>query len=212
MKHIAIVLGYGIFIKPNDAYQQRYLEPVLNQIINQNPDLIITCGGASHKDYPNLSEAQTIKDLFISLHPELESKIITEDKSLSTPENLGFSASTIATNYPESDTVTIYCDSCRVPKVFYLALSLFLKNKPRDEKEKLEILSQIYLQKLFDFSGPVEINFQNITVIGVPLSDNMSMIAQQITSSMLDMHAFDYPDLHKEFVEFRKKKIWGLKY
>ncbi len=210
MKNIAIVLGYGVFLESDLAYQQKYLEPVLNDILKRNPDLIITCGGCSNKNYPDLSEAQSIRDLFVKLHPELESKIITEANSLSTPENLKFTQDFITKNYPECQTVTIYSDSCRSPKVFYLSLSLFLDAKELSQRDKLIILGNMYMQSNYDFSQAVELNYQNITIVGIPLSDTMSLVSHQITSSMLEMHSFDYPDLHQQIVDSRKKK-WGIK-
>jgi len=208
MKNISIVLGYGIFVKPNPDYQ-KYLESALDDILNCKSDLVITCGGCSNKDRPDLSEADSIRTLFLELHPELKSIITTETKSLSTPENLSQSLQLINRHYPNPETVTVYCDSCRVPKVFYLCLSLFLKNQNLTEKEKLTILSNIYLSKLDDFSKNVELNYQNIKVVGIALSNSMTLISQQIISSMLEMHSFDYPDLHQQFIDWRKKK-WGV--
>jgi hypothetical protein len=37
----------------------------------------------------------------------------------------------------------------------------------------------------------------------------MEMAAHQIASSMLEMHYLDYPDLHQQFIDWRKKK-WGF--
>ncbi|MBP9818157.1 hypothetical protein KBC75_05445 [Candidatus Shapirobacteria bacterium] len=210
MTHIAIVLGYGVYEDSNTAYKTKYLEPVLTDILAKNPDLIITCAGCSNSKFPTLSEAESIKTLFVELQPSIDSKIITETDSLSTPESLEFTSKLINKNYPDCDHVTIYVDSCRVPKALYLSLQLFLTGSKLSEKELLTILGHIYLEKLYDFSQSVELNYQNITVVGTPLSDNMTLVSQQIVSSMLEMHSFNYPELHQEFIDWRKKQ-WGIK-
>lgn len=207
MKKISIVLGYGVFVKPQPEYQQ-YLESVLKDILLRRSDKIIICGGCSNKNHPQLSEAQSINNLYLELHPELKDKIIIEDGSLSTPESLKFSHELISRDYQNPECVTIYCDSCRSPKVFYLALSLFSQNK-FSEKERLMILGQ-NIKEQPDVSQKTLFNFQNLYVVGIPLSDNMTLIANQIMSSMLEMHAFDYPDLHQQFIDWRKKQ-WGVK-
>ncbi|MBI2464906.1 hypothetical protein HYV64_02075 [Candidatus Shapirobacteria bacterium] len=136
--------------------------------------------------------------------------MITENTSLSTPESLDFTAKIISSQHPDCQTITIYVDSCRVPKAFYLCLSLFLNNKNLTEKEKIIILGQLYSEKLYDFSSSIEMNYKNITVVGVPLSDTLALVARQSIASMLEMHAFDYPDLHQQFIDHRKKE-WGIK-
>ncbi len=207
MNNISIILGYGIFVKPMPEYQQ-YLETLLKDIINRQSDLIIICGGCSNKNYPKLSEAVSIRDFFLDLHPELNHQIIIEDKSLSTPQSLENSFDLIEQSHNDFSSINVYCDSCRSPKVLYLALSLL--DKTLTEKDKLEIIGHIYLNNSPDVSQKTFFNYKKLNIVGIPLSNNMSLIAHQIMSSMLEMHSFDYPDFHQQFVDWRKKQ-WGVR-
>lgn len=209
MRNISIILGYGVFIPPNANYQ-KYLEDVLNACLKNQPDLIIVCGGHSSSKYPDFSEAETIRDFYLRIHPELKSKIIIEPNSLSTPENLEFAKNLIIEKYQKIENVIVYCDSCRLPKVFYLSSSQFLNSQNLSEKDRLVILGNIFLSQQPDVSQNISCTYQNLTVVGIPLSDTKELIAYQIMSSMLEMHAFDYPDLHRQFIDWRKKK-WGFK-
>ena len=202
MTNTCIILGYGVFIKPNHDYQ-KYLESSLEDALNHKPDKIITCAGCSKPKYPTLSEAVSMKNLFLESHPELSTIIVTEEQSLSTPQSLEFSQ-----KFVEPGNVFIYCDSIRVPKVLYLAISLYFKNLT--EKEKIETIGKIYISQNPDVSKKVVLTYQHITVVGTPLSNTIELASQQIVSSMLEMHAFDYPDLHQQFIDWRKKQ-WGVK-
>lgn len=200
MENIAIILGYGVFIKPNHNYQS-YLESVLENILSTSFEKIIICGGYSSSEHPSLSEAESIKQLFIKLQPKLASLLILEDKSLTTPQNLEFSQK-IANN----QNITIYCDSVRVPKVFYLSFSLYFPKL--NEKEKLAVLAKVGRE--LNFSQNVTMSYQNIKIIGIPFSKTIDLAAHQIISSMIEMHFIDYPDLHQQFIDYRLEK-WGIK-
>lgn len=207
--NFALVLGYGVYTSDQTNYRQKYLEPVLNNIVRRNSDLVITCGGHSNPKHPQLSEAESIRDLFLEIKPELSSKIIIEVDSLTTPGSLENCQKIISQQYPDFKSITIYSDSCRVPKIFYLCLSLFVPKEKLSEIDRLTILSKLSLQNAYDFSQSVEMSYQNFTVVGIPLSDNSTLISHQIISSMVEMHSFDYPDLHQQFVDWRKQQ-WGI--
>lgn len=198
MKNTAIVLGYGVFVKPNPNYQ-KYLETALRAIKNNRCDQLIICGGFTSPKYPSLSEARSIKNFYEETAENL-SQIIVEEKSLTTAQNLEFSKKYATGN------VTVYCDSIRAPKIFYLCLSLYYRELT--EEQKLTILSEISYS--MNFTKSVTLEYQLLKVVGIPLSDTMEMAAHQIISSMVEMHFEDYPKLHQRFVDYRQK-LWKIK-
>ncbi|MBP6989229.1 YdcF family protein [Candidatus Shapirobacteria bacterium] len=194
----AIILGYGVLIKPNPNYEKYFLS-ALESIQSGNYQKIIFCGGCTNPNYPNLSEAQSIKKFFEETNLSLP-ELITEDNSLTTAQNLEFFKKHVSENF------TIFCDSVRVPKIFYLCLSLYYPNLT--EEQKLVILAETGHQ--LNFAQSITMSYQNFQVTGIPLSDTMELAAHQIFSSMIEMHFEDYPNLHQRFIDYRKK-LWKIK-
>jgi hypothetical protein len=211
MTDVGIVLAYGVFLPPNPLYQQ-YLDQALKLLLTSAPHLIITCGGHTNQNYPHLSEADTIAGYFLQKAPGLKSHIQAEISSLTTVQNLSNACRLIRTSKIVSPRLTIVCDSIRVPKVFYLSLQIFKSLLPSNltKKDRLQILLDIYLNQPPDLIRPLKYDFHNLTVLGVPYSKSAQLASHQVMSSMLEMHALDYPDLHEQFVNWRKNK-WGIR-
>jgi len=208
--NIAIVLGYGVFIPPQPEYQN-YLKSALKICQEHQSDLIITCGGCSNKNHPTLSESESIGRFFLQLDPNLESHLYFENRSLSTPENLQFSRDYLASKNLTPEKIFITCDSIRVPKVFMLALQYFssIYNFNLSEADRFQILGDIYTTQSPDLIRNVIYSYQHISIMGIPLSQTAQLASGQIVSSMLEMHAPDYPDLHQQFLAWRKHQ-WGI--
>ena len=141
--NITIVLGYGVFKEDNLQYKG-YLDDALKLIEENKSDLVVTTGGFSNKDLPNLSEAASVRDYFIKVSPNLADKIIFEEQALSTPQNLEFCKKLLEDKNISWDKLYITCDSIRLPKISYLALSCF---KNLSEKEIIEQIGQRFLDK-----------------------------------------------------------------
>ncbi|MFA6602260.1 MAG: hypothetical protein WCT01_00505 [Candidatus Shapirobacteria bacterium] len=201
MSSISIILSYGVFIKPNPDYQV-YLDSALNQSLATDCDYIILCGGVTNPTFPNLSESESVGTHFNEVKPNLKSKIILDTSSLTTPQNLEHAHKLITSKNLNPSIVNIFCDTIRSPKIFYLALTVFYPDL--SEKEKLEILQNIAL------SSNHELAHNLIRIRGIPLSNSIEIATNQIIASMLEMHYFDYPDLHEQFVKWRKRQ-WGIK-
>lgn len=201
MSSITIILNYGVFIKPNPDYQQ-YLDSALEKSLLTNPDFIIICGGVTNSKYPELSEAESVQSYYLETHSELANKFLIEPTSNTTPQNLENSLEIIKNKNIELTKLNIICDSIRIPKVFFLSLSLFFPDL--SDKDKLKILQDICLS-----AEPI-FTYEYLSVSGIPLSNTIELAKHQIVSSMLEMHYLDYPDLHDQFIAWRKT-IWGVK-
>lgn len=209
MNNIAIILGYGVYENSNVEYFDRYLSPVFENINSNNFDPIVICGGCTNKKYPNLSESKSIYDLYRSKYPNRKDKVILEEKSYTTSDNLKFAHELIAKYVNNNTRLTVFCDSWRSPKVFYMSLSQFIKPKS-SVSLRLDILNNIYMSTNFDFYNVTNIEHKNLQVIGYPLSNDNTQISQQIMASMIQMNSYDYPKVNSDFIK-KRKQIWGIK-
>lgn len=212
MTTISLVLGYGIYLPSNTAYFDRYFSYIIPALQSALPDYIITTGGHTNSQHLDLSEAETIRDLLIEKLPGYDpSHIIAESESFTSLDNLLKSQQLISTLPGDQKQLTIYCDSCRVPKIAYLSLGIFQPAVPATEKDHLEqFISLILTDKTPDYSQRLTLSHPSFTLEGIPLSSEPSHFANQALSSMLEMHYLDYPDLHQRFISWRKKQ-WGIK-
>lgn len=208
MKNIGIILGYGVFIQPNPNYQ-KYLDSVYRHFSKNHPDLLIICGGYSNKNYPDISESKSIATFYHHYYPNIKFPIILEEQSLTTAQNLQFALKLLKPN--ESLCVNIICDSIRVPKVINLALKIFdpIYHFNLSEPQCLKILMKYYLQPDFNLLKKIHFSQSQLSITGIPLSKSAKLASSQILSSMLEMHYLDYPDLHQQFITWRKKQ-WGI--
>ncbi len=137
--HAFIICGYGIpkAISQDQNYLT-YLHVVFNQMYDQAANteaLIIPCGGPTNCEPPYTgTEADVMGDYLQSLmkRPETQTqtaawKIVPENKSLSTLENLLFAKKSIDGLY-NVDTVSIFCEKTREDRVQILANKIFSQN------------------------------------------------------------------------------------
>lgn len=145
-----IFLGYGVFEESNQEYRD-YLDTLAKYVLDHKIDKLILCGGYSNPA-KNISEAESFFN-YLNTNFHLDCQIILENKSLTTPENLQFSAQYLN----PLDNLTVFCDLYRLAKVVWLASYYFL------HKSKSEILNA-----LFDFRLHQEIKpfvAWNLTVV-----------------------------------------------
>lgn len=198
MSKISIICCYGVLITPNPDYE-KYLQSCLQSSLNS--DHIIVCGGHTNSKYPDLSESDSVIEYFRTQKPELAPRLISESESLTTPQNLQNAHRIISEQQLSFDTLTICCDYIRSPKVFLLALSLFYPQLTPEQQ--LTILQDLV------FSQSPSLTYKELTINGIRLSDSLQLAEQQILSSILEIHYFQYPTLHQRFIDWRHQ-LWKL--
>lgn len=132
-KLIVIVYGYGCHL--TDRYKE-YLRRVANFLGSNLVDWLIFCGGESQKkSAPGISEAGLMRDFlegdgendwheaYVGKRPL--PKIFTESTSLTTPENVCFTATFLTKFDPKNYQLVIFCDASQALKVKILAEEIF---------------------------------------------------------------------------------------
>lgn len=207
--NIAIILGYGIFNKNDQKYKQ-YLDKSAQVIIENQADKVIFCGGFT-KSGIDVSEAQSMSNYFKEIEPELDSKIILEEKSITTLENIRFTNELLSKNNLKPEKIIVICDSIRLAKVFYFSLAHFshLFGKNLSKKEIFEQYLEINTKEKYDYSQETSINYQNFLFYGVGMERSPEEIARQISTTILEVEAFEHKDLEEKITSYRKK-LWNI--
>lgn len=208
--NIVIILGYGIFDKDNQKYKQ-YLDRSAQVVKDNQVDKVIFCGGFT-KSGINISEAQSMSDYFKELEPEIDSKIILEDKSITTLENIRFTSEVLSKNNFKPEKIIIICDSIRLAKVFYFSLAYFshLFGKNLSKKEIFEQYLELNTKEKYDYSQEAIIEFQNFLFYGLGMDRSKEEIARQISTTILEIEAFEHKDLEEKITSYRKE-LWNIK-
>lgn len=207
---IIIVLCYALF--QNQENYKKYLDKVLNIIDLENPDKIIVCGGFTNKNFPEISEAKSATDYLLTKNSSLKDKIILEERSITTPQNIKFAIEEISKLNKKVDSVIFVCDSIRLVKVY--CIGSLLMSEPlgfRADKEQilLELMRQIENKKI-DFAKECQLHFENITFKGVDMKRSILEVGDQIPRSLTEVFALEFPLLEKAALDHRSKE-WGLK-
>ncbi len=203
-------MGSGVYADGNKQYQ-KYLDDCLSFIKESNPELIIICGGFTNP-HLEISEAESIKAYFIAQHPSINPYTVTENKSLTSLENLENAYEIIHSQDIELSELHICCDSIRSPKNFYCAAQIF--NKKLDinasEEEIYHKLGDEMLRNKTKIRERITMKFKELYIEGMPLDRSIDEIAEQIPSSILEIGFYTFQSLHKKFIQVRKDKL-GLK-
>lgn len=209
---VGIILGYGIFQESNLQYKG-YLDKALLLIEKEQPDYVMTTGGFSNKDFPELSEAKTVADYLTKQQPQLTDKVIMDEDALSTPQNLEFCAKILEEKQIKPDQIFITGDSIRATKAYFLALQIFntmLNLEINDEKAVVELVGQQLLDNKYDSVHDGQWTYKGLTVQGFWIDRSLEETGYQITSTLLESFSLKYPDIHQKFIDWRKKQ-WGVK-
>ena len=200
---IAIIHWYRFVNSKSDLFDlyAKNLEKSLNV---EHFDVIISLWWFTNKDI-NKSEAETIKE---ALYDRIEYKTqwILEKRSFTTFENVEFCAE-ILDNYEEKN-IAVFCKNTHLPKIVYLSLRNYLKLS-KNESLKL-IRDKLGDKKLLEFDGDIICEIWGINFVWFDLEEGRKELGKAIRSGILETHYDDCPELHQEFLEFRKKS-WGLK-
>lgn len=159
-----LVLGYGIpkELAADDNYR-RYLGVAFNTVFAesqarpQDPVTIICCGGPTDC-FPSFrrTEAQEIATFLKGLAARPSCKTVTkrwkfllERRSLSTLENLVYARETLRDKGLTGQSVTIFCEAVRAPRVRALARRLFPGLKCHVVPTDFDLSSNRYLDPVF---------------------------------------------------------------
>lgn len=208
-KTAGIILCYGIFEDTNLQYKT-YLDKALEIALDAQADSIVICGGLT-RSKSKVSEAQSVADYYLEQQPDLKEKLLLEERSITTPQNLEFAGDLLQTQQPLLDEIIVICDSIRLPKVYYLALTHLaaaVRVPVTEEGIYLSLLKQS-IEKRLDVTKDVAVAFKNIEVRGIWIDRQPSEIGQQIISTMQEIAAEKYPSVENTIVAARKKQ-WQL--
>lgn len=101
---ITIILGYGIYSEENTTYKN-YLDIAAGIIKGTQTDLIITTGMASNRNFPDITEAQSMKQYLVDKVNGIP--FLLEERSLSTQQNVSLSAALMAKDKVNPDKLII---------------------------------------------------------------------------------------------------------
>ena len=126
-----VALGYGLFDRSGIRYK-KYLDRVVNSANKNKADILVLCGGHTNPKQISKSEARSMSD-YIKPLLKGETKILLEEKSLSTAQNIEFAGKFV--NVRKGNSVIVFCDNVRLPKVMWLILHYWFKlNKEQIEQ------------------------------------------------------------------------------
>jgi len=208
--NITIILGYGIFEESNLQYKS-YLDKCLELIKKKKSEKIIFCGGFTNPSFPNISEAKSMSDYCIYSAPEIKDKIILEEKSILTSENIMYAKKIVEANLLKPSEAMIIADSVRIPKVFYFTLATFLElNGEKLSKEDIfELFFKLNKESIIDVTKEVRLTFKHFEFYGIDMARTKEEIGHQISTTILELAAFEDKKLNKQITDLRKQK-WGL--
>jgi hypothetical protein len=206
--NVTVILGYGVFTEDNLQYKA-YLDSVLTLLKSLYSDKVVVTGSMTNSEHPGKEEAMSQKEYLVKQSSQLENKILLENQSLSTPQNLEFSLKLLKQQNIDISKLDVICDSIRSPKVFYLSCFFFnalLKLNISEEGVYSQLFNQL-VDKNIDITKDSLFSYKNLVIHGVNLHRDPSEIGLQVTSSMLEVGFTKYPELEKQFLVWRRKKF-----
>jgi hypothetical protein len=114
----AVVLGYGLFDK-SDANYKGYVDNFVGFANRNKIDAIVLSGGHTNPKRKSESEASTI-ECYIRPKLKRRTRIILEDRSISTDQNIDFVGKIV--HVGKGDEVIVFCDNIRPPRVMWFIL------------------------------------------------------------------------------------------
>jgi hypothetical protein len=198
--NIALILGYGVHLEGEFPY----LDLIIPHL--QSFDLIIPCGGFTNRDTPDISEALSIQKYLESTG--IEKDFLLEDASLTTPENI-LNGKKLIDSMEGVESITIFCDSIRVPKITIQALQAFLGySLEKSLNHGLELHIK-WREKAHALTEETIVSHQNLTVHGVKLNRTPEEIGDQIIASLAEAHMV-YDEKPRQRLHNWRRKLWKL--
>lgn len=193
----AIVLGYGVFQETNAEYKE-YLDWIAKDCQEQGIEKIIFTGGCSNNTLPDISEAKANQKYFQKICPNISQSVL-EEKSLTTAQNLQFSAHLIQ---PNLDEIIVYCDLYRTAKIIWISLHYLLGLSRHD-----------IALSLLDFRKEKKIRpyiYKNLTVKGYDFpSRDKNIVLGQTYSSLIEVESL-YDEEVDQKLNNQRKQEFGL--
>ena len=208
--NITIILGYGIFEESNLQYKN-YLDKCLELIEKKKSEKIIFCGGFTNPNFPTISEAKSMSDYCINSAPKIKDKIILEEKSLMTSENITYAKEIVEANLLKPSEIVIVADSIRVPKVFYFTLATFSEvyGEKLSKEDIFELFFDLNKENIIDVTKEVSLTSNHFKFYGIDMARTKEEIGHQISTTIIELAAFEDKKLNKQIIDVRKQK-WGL--
>jgi hypothetical protein len=122
-KKAVLVLGYGVYSEDTRHWYDPYLVEVIELILQQKPDLVVFCEGATTSNSP-LSGAASIRDRCLQLLDFGALPALVEEHSLSAARQIAWGLEVVTKSGMGIDEVLITCFKSRVLKCRTLALRL----------------------------------------------------------------------------------------
>jgi DUF218 domain len=203
MSKIAIIHGYGI-VDMEKPFYQTYIAQCVDYIQNNNIDTVICSGGFTN---PNITISEA-KSLQIALQNKgTQAKRILEENSLTTFENIQNIIKIV--NLSEYDQVHILCSNYHLPKTMYLSL---LGYDHYTEQEVLQIFQALIKKNDFVISDDETLvsKYDKFTFVWrvLPRDHSRHMHLTSLLATLIESHYPTYPQLHKEFIQWRKEQRW----
>ncbi|OGD82852.1 hypothetical protein A2572_01990 [Candidatus Collierbacteria bacterium RIFOXYD1_FULL_40_9] len=188
----AIVLGYGVFQESNQEYKD-YLDWICKTIKDRGIEKLVICGGFTNPQLKDVSEAQSIYT-YLKLNLPVETSIVLEEKSITTPQNLEFAKEEISAE----DNILIFCDLARLAKVIWLSSRILLG---KTQSEIGHAVLDFYLDKKIK-----PFDCWNLTVMSFdfPSRDKYQYFAQSFTG-LIEVESLDDKSLDEKIITQRKK-------
>lgn len=202
MQNIAIIHWYGR-MKDNE-FSRIYADKLVQYIEQGRFDIIISSWWFTDADVHE-SEAQSIKNTIQPRLTQKQYKWILEENSLTTYENVSQCAKILDQSLQK--TITVFCWNTHLPKIAYLSLQKYCWYT----KEVALTLMQKDIQKnIISYKWDCIYKLDcNVSFVWFDLGADVEKYGKALWSSIIETHYDEYPNLHNDFVEFRKKD-WHL--
>lgn len=203
MHNIAIIHGYGRVV-PNNTFYDLYIDKLAHFLDKNNIDTIICSGGFTDSKVKQ-SEAESLK---IALESKLsfDGQWLLEEKSFTTFANIKEIEKLIQKD--SFDSIHVFCRNTHLPKIIYQSLQSYLGQTKHETLSCMQTrLNSI--DSALQHRGDIVVQIDKIQFVGLDLNANEEQYGKALRSSIIESHYDEFPELHEEFVTWRKK-IWNI--
>ncbi len=197
----AVILGYGLFDDSKSRYA-RYLD-AFTRFVNANAvDVAVFSGGHTSPERISISEAATMAD---HVRPLLKRnvKIVLEESSLSTAQNIEFSGRVVDTC--KGNTIIVFCDNIRPAKVLWFVMHYWFDLSKREIERYFIGLSLVYYRKRYTTEQIGKemkrgMAYKNVTIFPYPLRSGIDDAISQQIPTVLEIGALYDRRLYGELI------------
>ena len=201
MENIAIIHWYWLVNLERELFQL-YIWGLKKYLNNSDFGRIVLSWWFTSKDVRK-SEAQSMKDVLFD--DKLLWQRILEERSFTTFENVKFCAEIL--DSIENKNITVFCWNTHLPKIVYLSLQYYLHFSKWKTLELIQ--NKLGDKTLLEFEWDVETEIWGIKFVWFDLWADKKKFWKAIWSGIIETHYDDFPDLHDDFLQ-KRKKSWGI--